>query len=304
MGTVNQVIGLTTSTQISDILLGIGIYASWLALVLFGDSLPIIVLFLLGGYIGCLHGGYQHIAVHGYPTRIEWLNSLLVYPPLILYFPYPTYRNTHLIHHECDVLTDVATDPESVYLSQAHWNSLNRLSQFIYKINFTLAGRMLIGPFISLYHLWKSESKLILAGNFERPRIWLIHIVLCAAILVFVNVAGMPIWKYLLCVAYPGISLTLLRSYTEHRWSPEAKERSLIVEGSIISRLLYLNNNFHWIHHEKPGLHWTAIPKVYRQRKAEILKANGNYFYKGYTDIFKRLWHDKLISPVHPLENH
>ena len=106
---------------------------------------------------------------------------LLVYPPLILYFPYPTYRESHLIHHECDVLTDVATDPESVYLSQAHWNSLNQLSQFIYKINFTLAGRMLIGPFISLYHLWKSESKLILAGDFERARIWLIHIVLCAA---------------------------------------------------------------------------------------------------------------------------
>ena len=287
---------------IFDLSVGIAIYAFWLALVLYGDTLPLVALFILGGYVSCLHGSFQHIAVHGYPTKHEWLNSLLVYPPLSLYFPYPIYRATHLDHHACEVLTDVETDPESVYLSSGHFHGLNRLSRLVYRFNFTLAGRLLIGPFVSLYHLWKNEFRLIIAGDTQRMRTWLVHILWSAAILIFVQLAGLPIWKYLLCFVYPGISLILFRSYTEHRWSTSTDERSLIVEGSMITRILYLNNNYHWVHHENPGLPWKMIPRVFYQRREEILKRNGNFYYKGYTDILKRLWQDKLIDPVHPRE--
>ena len=285
-----------------DILLAVGIYAAWLVLVFYGDSMPLVVLFILGGYVGCLHGGFQHIAVHGYPTRFKWLNTLLAYPPLTLYYPYRTYRDTHIEHHEIDVLTDVETDPESVYVSREYFDSLNPIGKLIYRFNFTLAGRLLIGPFISLYHLWKGELKLIIRGDFERLITWLAHAIFCAAILVFVQAMGLPIWKYLLCVAYPGISLILLRSYTEHRWSPDDDQRSLIVEGSPLTRLLYFNNNYHWVHHDNPGLPWRQIPVNFEQRREEILSRNGNFYYRGYSDILKRLWRDKLIDPIHPTQ--
>ena len=295
---------MSKDTVIFDITLGVGIYTCWLALVMYGNSLPLAALFILGGYISGLHSSFQHIAVHGYPTRCEWFNTLLVYPPLSLYYPYPTYRDSHLEHHRVDVLTDVETDPESIYLTREQFDRLGRFGKWLYRLNFTLAGRLLIGPFISLFHLWKSELKFIVAGDTQRLRIWSIHAIWCAGILMFVQLSGLPVWKFLLCFVYPGISLILFRSYTEHRWSPAQDERSLIVEGSFLTRLLYLNNNYHWVHHENPGLPWRMLPEVFNQRKDEILRRNGNFYYRGYSDILKRLWKDKLIDPVHPRQAH
>ncbi len=284
-----------------DLLIAFGTYSAWIILVLYGNEVPLIVLFLLGGYVTCLHGSLQHIAVHGYPTKFDWLNALLVYPPLALYFPYPTYRESHIAHHLCETLTDIETDPESLFVTAKHWNSMNKISKAIYRLNFTLLGRLLIGPFITLYQLWKGELKRIINGNTQCMLHWFLHIVGCAAIILFVTeVAAMPLWKYILCFAYPGVSLTLLRSYTEHRWSESETERSIIVEGSPLSRLLYLNNNFHWVHHENPQMPWRQVSKVFKERRDEILNLNGNFYYRSYLQIFSRLFKDKLIDPIHP----
>lgn len=286
-----------------DLAMTLGIYTAWTLLVVYGNDLPLILLFVLGGYVTCLHGSLQHIAVHGYPTRWRWLNTLLAYPPLAFYFPYPAYRESHLAHHRVEELTNVETDPESLYLSKEHWNSLNSLSKAIYRVNFTLAGRLLIGPFVSQYLLWKGESRRMLAGNRTCAANWFFHIAALLAISLLIQYwTSMPLWKYLLCFAYPGISLTLLRSYTEHRWSADAAERSIIVEGSAISRLLYLNNNYHWVHHENPKLPWQDMSKEFNRRRAEILNSNGNFYYKGYFQILAHLFKDKLIDPIHPLE--
>ena len=273
-------------------------------LVLYGNELPLWLLFILAGYVCCLHGSVQHIAVHGYPTRYSWLNSLLVYPPLALYFPYPVYKESHLEHHQCETLTDVRRDPESLYLTREHWDQLSPFSRLMYRFNFTLAGRLIIGPFVSLYQLLKSEFSTIITGDSKRTTIWVLHGIGCSAVLVFVTIVGdLPVWKYLLCFAYPGISLTLLRSYTEHRWSPDENERTIIIEGSLISKLLYLNNNYHWIHHEDPRLPWSKVPAVFRERREEILQLNGNFYMRGYHNVFARLWKDKLIDPLHPISS-
>ena len=284
-----------------DLLIAIGTYSAWTILVLYGNEIPLVVLFVLGGYVTCLHGSLQHIAVHGYPTKFDWLNALLIYPPLALYFPYPIYRESHIAHHLCDSLTDVETDPESLFVTAKQWNRMNKVSKAIYRLNFTLLGRLLIGPFVTLYQLWKSELKRIVNGNTQCILHWILHIACCAAILLFVTeVASMPLWKYILCFAYPGISLTLLRSYTEHRWSESETERSIIVEGSPLSRLLYLNNNFHWVHHESPQMPWRQISIAFKERRNEILNLNGNFYYRSYLQIFARLFKDQLIDPIHP----
>ncbi len=287
----------------ADIALVCGIYSAWFLLVIFGNSLPLIVLFVLGGYVTCLHGSLQHIAVHGYPTRWKRLNELVVYPPLAFYYPYPTYRNSHLQHHSTEILTDAESDPESLYLSKTHWENLNAAGRMIYRFGFTLVGRLLIGPVVSLYLLWKSQAQQILNGDIACLRIWAVHLCACGAIMLFVVLVGeMALWKYIVCFVYPGISLTLLRSYTEHQWSDNKQERSIVIEGSPISRLLYLNNNFHWVHHDNPGLPWQEVARVFKERRAEILERNGHFYYRGYDQVLLRLLKDRMIDPVHPLQ--
>ncbi len=291
------------STLTKDTLVVIFVYAAWAWLVLNGEKIPLPLLFVAGGYITCLHGSLQHIVVHGSPTKYQWFNSLLAYPPLALYYPYSIYRESHLQHHKCPELTSVADDPESRYVSSEHWANLSSISRRVYQFQFTLLGRLLIGPFVSSYLLLKSEWIRIFAGEIQRINIWLLHFVGCASVLVFVVVVGeMAIWKYILCFVYPGISLTLLRSYTEHRWSDVQDERSLIVEGTVLTRLLYLNNNYHWLHHEDPKIHWTRLSSMFREQRKEILRKNGNFYYKGYLQILPRLWKDRLIDPLHPNE--
>ncbi len=288
---------------LQDLSIACGIYVAWILLVIYGNSIPLILLFVLGGYVTCLHGSLQHIAVHGYPFRRGWLNTLLVYPPLAFYYPYVTYRSTHLEHHNVETLTDVSTDPESLYVSKTHWDSLSEISKSVYRFSFTLLGRLLIGPFVTLYLLWKGQLRQIIEGDVQCAVTWLSHIAGCIAIMLFVSYVGqMPVWKYLLCFAYPGISFTLLRSYTEHRWSDIEEERSIIVEGSVISRLLYLNNNYHWVHHENPGLPWQEVSRMFNERRDEILRSNGNFYYKGYFQMFARLFKDRLIDPIHPAQ--
>src|SRR3546814_3895233 len=72
---------------------------------------------------------------------------------------------------------------------------------------------------------------------------------------------------YLLLFVYPGIALSLVRSFLEHQARPEVSERSVIVESGPLMSLLFLNNNLHLVHHDKPGLPWYRIPAFYRQRR-------------------------------------
>ncbi len=265
--------------------------------------MPILLLFIAGGYVTCLHGSLQHVAVHGSPTKYRWLNTWIAYPPLALYYPYPIYRESHLVHHYCEGLTKFEFDPESLYIPREHWSKLNFFSRFIYRFHFTLLGRLLIGPFVTYYQLLKGEWLQIYSGDRKRIGIWLLHMLACIGVLYFVSLVGsMPVWKYLLCFVYPGISLTLFRSYTEHRWSPLDDERSIIVEGSAITKLLYLNNNFHWVHHDDPEMHWSLVSKVFLEHRDEVLRKNGNFYYKNYNQILRRLWKDRLIDPLHPTE--
>ena len=64
------------------------------------------------------HSSLTHEALHGHPTRIKWLNELLVFPALSLFIPYKRFRDTHLAHHRDEILTDPYDDPETTFLDR------------------------------------------------------------------------------------------------------------------------------------------------------------------------------------------
>src|SRR3546814_17196846 len=80
----------------------------------------------------------------------------------------------------------------------------------------------------------------------------------------------------------------LLRSFAEHRPAADAAHRSAIVESRGPLAWLYLSNNLHALHHERPGLPWFVLPKVYRANREAVLTRNGGYRLAGYAALARR----------------
>jgi fatty acid desaturase len=264
-------------------------YLVWGSLVWFHASIPWWVILPFGAYTVALHASLQHEALHGHPTSSATLNDALVSLAPHLWLPYPRYKELHLIHHNDANLTDPARDPESYYLLPESWAALPGIKQTLYSLNNTLAGRMIMGPAISIIRFWSSEFAAIARGDAAITRAWLHFAAASALVLVYVTIiCGMPFWKYVLLFAYPGISLALVRSFCEHQAAEQVGHRTIIVEASPFWSLLFLFNNLHVVHHAVPALAWYKIPALYRAQRADFIARNNGYTMHGYGEIFRR----------------
>lgn len=242
-----------------------------------------------GAYFAALHASLQHEVLHGHPTRKRWLNELLIFPTPTFWLPYGRYRDTHLQHHHDIDLTDPVRDPESYYLLPDDWAAAGPVKRFFFAINHTLAGRMLIGPAVSIARFWSEDLAAVVRGDRYRRKEWLLFALSAAISVTLISaVAGMPFWKYYLLIAYPGLSLALVRSYCEHQAASHAEHRTIIVEASPFWSLLFLNNNLHVAHHTKPTLPWYKIPEYYAAEKQQMVERNNGYTMQGYGEIFRR----------------
>ena len=69
-------------------------------------------------------------------------------------------------------------------------------------------------------------------GDRASLRIWLWHVPAVALVLLWVaGVCGIPLWQYLLLTVLPGTSLTLVRSFAEHKAAGTPLERTALVES-------------------------------------------------------------------------
>ncbi|MEP3049207.1 MAG: fatty acid desaturase [Roseibium sp.] len=250
-----------------------------------------------------LQSSLQHEVLHGHPTRSPALNEALIYYSFSLFIPYRRFKSLHLRHHNNDRLTDPYDDPESFYLAWRDWDQLPALIRFILKLNNTLAGRLIIGPAVSLIGFYGAEARLLLSGDQVVMKSWLHHLAGLVPIVLFVTlVGGMSIWFYALAIAYPGMSLLMLRTYAEHRAHEHADARSVIVEFCPIFSLLFLNNNLHIVHHTHPRVPWYNLPKMYRSARADWQRKNEGYVFKSYFEM-ARVYLFKAKEPVaHPLK--
>jgi len=227
------------------------------------------------------HSSLQHEALHGHPTRSGALNEILVFPAIGLFVPYRRFRDTHLRHHNNVMLTDPYDDPESWYLSRHDWHHTSPLMRGLLNINSTLGGRILVGPALALYGFWRNDLKLVRAGDRQVLRAYIMHftgVVPVIALLVWLDI---PLWTYGLFVAYPGMSILMIRTFIEHRAEKLVAERTAVIEAGLLMRLLFLNNNYHAVHHSHPFVSWSGLPDIWRQHRAKILRDNGGYHYPG-----------------------
>ncbi len=265
------------------------IYAGYAALTLHYHALPWWLAAPAGGFLLAWHGSLQHEVVHGHPTRWRWLNRVLVFPSLWLWLPLEIYADSHLRHHRDERVTDPIADPESYYLTREAWQRCGRLRRAVLRAHATAAGRLVIGPVISAWRLLAVQAKAFRSGDFSHLKAWLLHFAGCAPVVLWANVVcGIPLPAYLALFVYPAISLTLLRSFAEHRARREIGARMAIVESGALMSLLYLNNNLHYLHHREPNLAWYRLAERWRDERHQVLAANGHYRFEGYAEILRR----------------
>ena len=197
----------------------------------------------------------------------------------------------------CEPFLGVAAQRRRTVLDSTH--RLGRLYPGLYAHE--QLGRLLLGPFLVVGQFIWAEGSALRRGDRQHLAIWLWHLPLVALVLVWVvGVCDIPPAAYLALFVLPGVSLTLVRSFAEHKAAHTPLERTAIVEAAPPFALLFLNNNLHYAHHRRPDLPWHALPAYYRAHGSEPLEENGGLLYRGYGEILRRFLLRPVDAPVHP----
>jgi fatty acid desaturase len=285
-----------------SVVLAAGLYGGWLAITWGYQSLPLWIVAPVGALLITLHGSFQHEVLHGHPTRWRAVNRALGTVPLSLWLPFLRYRQTHLLHHVDDRLTDPLDDPESYYWTAEAWERLGPVRRRLVTAQTTLAGRILIGPFWSIGRFLAEEARAVAADAPGARRLWVEHLLWCVPVVLWVTVVcGMPLWLYVLAIVIPGTAVLLIRSFAEHKAVPDVRERIAIVENSWLLGPLFLFNNLHALHHERPMIPWYQYPAWYRENRDRLVAENGGLVYDSYLDVARRYLFSAHDTARHPM---
>lgn len=257
---------------------------------------PWLLLFLAAPAV-TLHSSLQHEALHGHPTRSAGLNEALVFLPLGLLYPYRRFKTLHMRHHSDQTLTDPYDDPESFYYAAADWGSLPAWLRKMLDFNNTFFGRFTIGPLVMFAGFLANEIRTVGSGDARLLRAWVLHAAGLALVLVWtIAICAIPLWL-VLAISYLGLSILNVRTFAEHQAHQTQGARSVIIEASPAFRLLFLNNNLHYVHHAYPRVPWYDLPALYRSQREAFLAANGSYSFDGYREVIGRY----LFRPKSPV---
>ncbi len=282
-------------------LLVVAVYSSWLAALVWyahGASLWAVAALVV---VSAWYMSLQHELVHNHPTRRAGLNRALGLLPIAVWYPFDIYRRSHLAHHRDELLTFPGQDPESNYLDPADFTQRSGLLRALLVAQRTSLGRFFITPAFAIFHLlWPLRR----ASYWRSPKTrwtWAQHLVLLVLMLWALHRSvGMSPWTYVLGVSYPGLGLAIMRSLYEHRPAALPAHRIVVNEAAWPWRLLYLNNNYHAVHHAQPNLPWYAIPAVYWAQRDAFVAGTGGFLVPGYVRLFMR----HAFSPIdHPAQS-
>lgn len=249
-----------------------------------------------------LHSSLQHECLHGHPTSDRHLNEVFVFLPIGLAYPYRRFKALHLQHHHDERLTDPFEDPESNYMSPEQWANAGPVLQRLRLVNNTQLGRLIIGPAFSVIGFVRAEWKLFQANADGVRRAWLLHAIGMVPVFWWVtSVAEINPLLYILCFAYPTLSMLSVRTFIEHQAVPQSPHRTIINEDRGLFAFLFLFNNLHFVHHSHPAVAWYKLPALYRQNRASYLAGNGGYYARSYGEVLRRYGFRRKEPVEHPL---
>lgn len=285
----------TWRTQWPTWLLIGAIYGSWFGIASHATRIGLPLAIPLLAVISAWYMSLQHELLHGHPTRFPTFNALFGFAPLAVWFPYAIYRRAHLAHHATPELTDPETDPESFFVSKRAYLKAPRVIRMLWAAHATFAGRVLIGPVLTLASTLFDTYNRIRRGDLQEVPAWTAHALALIALASWLDrQCAIPPLLFLAGVGYPALSIALIRSFREHRYHPDPALRTVINHASWPWRLLFLNNTLHAVHHNLPSVPWFALPAVYRRQAAQYEARNAGYVVRGYGEW----WHRFAFTPV------
>ena len=289
-------------TEVPTWLLIAAVHSAWFGIAFNATRIGLPLAVALLALVTAWYMSLQHELLHGHPTRLAWLNALFGMAPLAVWFPYGLYRREHLRHHEADDLTHPGADPESYFMLSGDWQAAGPLGRVLLRCRNTLAGRVLIGPAFAIAQTAAGAGRKVRDGDLRDLPMWLAHLLALAALLAWLDsICGIAPWLMLAGVAYPALSLSAVRSFQEHRAHALPACRSVINEAAWPWRLLFLNNNYHLVHHDLPAVPWFALGRMYRRRAADYQRRSGGFVVHGYGEWLARFALRTAAPVVHPL---
>ncbi|WP_330985194.1 MULTISPECIES: fatty acid desaturase [Enterobacterales] len=281
-------------------LLMVTIYSGWFATLAFHKTLGLFTATALLILFTTWYLSLQHELIHGHPTRWPRLNQLFGLLPLAVWYPYGLYRDSHLAHHRNQLLTVPGEDPETYYFSAERWQRFSEWQQRVIHWRNTFVGRLLLAPLLDIFGVF--AGMVASFRRLERPAIamWLVHFTLLALVFYWLEHNDFPILWYLAAVSYPALAVTKVRSFLEHRAADDPLARSAITETSLPWRLLFLNLNYHSVHHDLPGVPWYGLRKVWLRDKERYQQRNQGFLVKGYREWWRNYRFRPVDVTVHP----
>ncbi|WP_338464139.1 fatty acid desaturase [Franconibacter daqui] len=281
-------------------LLIITIYGGWFGVLACWQTLGLWPATLLLILFTAWYMSLQHELIHGHPTRYPWLNQLFGTLPLAVWYPYGLYRDSHLAHHRNHQLTLPDEDPETYYFSAERWRRFPRWQRRVIVLRNTFAGRVLLAPLLDIIGTLATMMQAFRKRDGRNIAMWLIHGALLALLFAWLQACGFSIVWFLLAVSYPALGITKVRSFLEHRADDEPLARSVINEAAWPWRLLFLNLNYHSVHHDLPGLPWYGLRKVYALYREEYQQRNRGFVVQGYREWLRRFLFAAVDVTAHP----
>lgn len=290
----------TWRTEWPTWLLIVTIYGGWFSIATHARvlGLPLAVAWL--AVFSAWYLSLQHELLHGHPTRSRIVNALLGFAPLAVWFPYGIYRDAHLRHHDDTHLTHPELDPESYFVADDTWRNAGAPLRALLLARNTFVGRLLLGPAFSIAATATHALRKIAAGDLRDVPAWLAHGVALGALIVWLDrFCGISAWLFVIGVGYPSLSIASVRSFHEHRLADTREHRTVINEAGVLWRLLFLNNNYHLVHHDLPHVPWFALRRVYEASREEYVARSGGFVVKGYGEWMKRHAFAQVAHPMH-----
>ncbi len=129
-----------------------------------------------GAVVVAFHSSLQHEVLHGHPTRSSVINEALVFLSLGLVFPYRRFRDLHMRHHNDERLTDPYDDPGKLLPGRGRLDRA-RAGRCAGCAGSTAPsqGGCWSGRRSRMWGFWRSEARLMLAGDRNVQGAWLRH---------------------------------------------------------------------------------------------------------------------------------